>query len=211
MRKLLLLVTALILAATPGAASAHALLLTRTPAANAVLPRMPGTVRTTWSEPVTGDATALIGLCDDGLPLLGPAIITGADVLAPVIAVPHAGRCAYAARITSADGHHVAVASAFAVAVGTPRAARTLLVLSGHRLPLSGARVGERTLRLWGGLQDGTVRWTSELLPAPLIWTFRRGVARGLLPFPGTYDVEVRARVGAFGERIATGTTEIAP
>ncbi len=211
MRTLLLFTIALILALAPEGASAHALLLKRSPPANAVLTRLPAEVRTTWSEPVTGSADALIGICDDGGPLLGPTVIQGAVVHASVIAAPHAGRCAYAARITSADGHHVAVASAFAVAVGTPRAASTVLELSGHRLPLSGARVGERTLRLWGGLQEGTVRWTSALLPAPFIWTFRRGVARGLLPFPGTYDVEVRARVGAFRERIATGTIEIAP
>ena len=80
----------------------------------------------------------------------------------------------------------------------------------GQRLPLSGARVGVRTLRLWGGLEEGTAEWRHPFLPAPLTWTFADGRARGMLPFPGTYRLTVRALTDGFSERIVSGTVTIA-
>lgn len=202
-------ITILLALLLPAHAGAHALVTDRSPAADAVLPRSPGEIRITWSEPVT--AATLAGIAADGAAITGPVWSDGTVLRAQVAAPLPAGRYAYATTATSADGHVVAVATAFAVRLPTPDAAATTITAGDHRLRLSGARVGVRTVRLWGRLRSGTIRWTTPLVPAPFVWTFRNGAARGMLPFAGTYTFEVRVRTGPFTEVIARGSAEIAP
>lgn len=203
------IVIVLLLLLLPAEAGAHALVVGRSPAAGAVLPQSPREIRITWSEPVT--AATLVGIAADGSTITGPIASDGAVLRAPVSAALPDGRYAYATTATSADGHVVAVASAFAVRLLTPAAAATTITAGDHRLRLSGARVGARTVRLWGRLRSGTIRWTTPLVPAPFVWTFRNGTARGMLPFAGTYTFEVRARTGPFTEAIVRGSAAIAP
>lgn len=204
---LLALVAALV--AVPGA-QAHAVITKRVPAANAVLTRAPSTIAVTFNEDVTGGPDALVLVDARGTALSGAAAIVGRTVSAPVPLLPP-GRYAYATSITSADGHPVRVGTAFAVGVRTPAAAATTLVLGGRRVRLSGARIGVRTLSLPAPLRTGTVLWVPAVLGAPLSWPLADGRATGLLPFPGRYDVIVRAQRGALSETVLTGHGEIAP
>lgn len=203
---LLLLVVAL---GGATAASGHALPRELAPVADAVLLRSPAALRVRFNETVAGDASSLVLVDRTGIVRSGPAVVDGPVVRAPVLgALPH-GRYAWWWSVTSADGHRVVSASAFAIGVRTPPA-RPVRVRIGRRvLRLSGLRVGMRTLRLWGGLQDGTVEWRLPRLLAPLRWTFAAGRARGMLPFAGTYEVVVRADVGEFGQQLAVGTIRI--
>jgi methionine-rich copper-binding protein CopC len=208
MRAAILIILLLALSDVP--AYGHAGLVSASPSADGVLERSPTAVRLRFSEPVTGGPDALVVVDATGSRISGTARLDG-DRLSTPLGPLGTGRYAYAYDIVSVDGHEVIAASAFAVGVATPRAVPVRIALGTRRLALSGARVGVRSIRLWGGLREGTVRWTSPLLGAPFVWTFHDGVARGMLPFSGTYAVEVRARVGVFGERIASGTVEIAP
>ena len=195
--------------ALPATALAHAVAGAKTPAPNAVLTAAPTNVRVAFSEPIRGAADALVIVAADGTRVSGPAVIAGKTISAPTASTAP-GRYAYAYSVESLDGHVITAAFAFAVRAATPAATPVVLSLGRHRARLSGNRAGLRTLRLWTGAKEGTVRWTSPLLPAPFIWTIRNGVASGLLPFAGEYTVEARVRTGTFSELITTTTTTIA-
>ena len=207
LRLLLPLIALLLL---PAVAAGHASVRTEAPAANATLRTSPANVRMVFSEPVTGTADALVAIGPDGARISSPARINGAVVTASLPPLPP-GRYAYLYTVESLDGHVVSGSIAFAVRVRTPAATPSSIALSNRRVRLSGARVGQRTLRLWPGVNEGTVRWTSPLLAAPFVWTIHAGTAIGLLPFPGDYALEVRARTSLFHETIATGTVAIQP
>jgi hypothetical protein len=140
----------------------------------------------------------------------GSTTITGGVLTAPLSALAP-GRYAYTYTVESLDGHVITGSLAFAVRTRTRAATPATVVLTDRRVRLSGARVGQRTLRLWAGVREGTVRWTSPLVTAPFVWTIRDGKASGLLPFAGDYTLEVRARTSLFHETIAIGTTTIQP
>ena len=207
LRLLLPLIALLLL---PAAAAGHASVRAAAPAANATLQTRPTGVRMVFSEPVTGTADALVAIGADGVRISSPARINGAVVTASLPQL-QPGRYAYLYTVESLDGHVVSGSIAFAVRARTPPAMPSSVALTNRRVGLSGARVGQRTLRLWPGVKEGTVRWTSPLLSAPLVWTIRAGTAYGLLPFPGDYALEVRARTSLFHETIATGTVAIQP
>ena len=193
-----------------GTAQGHATVVATTPAADAVLARAPAAVRIRFSEAIRGGADPLVVVAADGAFQSGPPRLSG-TLLTAALGAMTAGRYACAYDVVSADGHEVAAAFAFAIRRRTPRAVAVDVPLGAHAVRLSGARVGVRTLRLWGRLREGTVRWTHPGVPAPFVWTFADGRAQGMLPFAGTYTVEVRARTGVFGEIVASGAVEIAP
>ncbi|MGI9188140.1 MAG: copper resistance CopC family protein [Gaiellales bacterium] len=203
----LLLVFAL---AVPTLALAHAVAGAKTPAPNAILAAAPATVRVAFSEPIRGTADALIVVAADGTRVSGPAAING-RTLSASLNDSASGRYAYAYTVESLDGHVVSAACAYAVRSRTPAASAVPLTFGRRQARLSGNRVGLRTLRLWAGAKEGTVRWTSPLLAAPFVWTIHNGVASGLLPFAGAYTVEARVRTGTFSESITTTTTTITP
>jgi hypothetical protein len=132
-------------------------------------------------------------------------------VLTAPLSVLGPGRYAYTYTVESLDGHVITGSVAFAVRTRTRAASPASVMLTDRRVRLSGARVGQRTLRLWAGVREGTVRWMSPLVAAPFVWTIRDGKASGLLPFAGDYTLEVRARTSLFHETIATGATTIQP
>jgi methionine-rich copper-binding protein CopC len=194
----------------PAAAAGHASLRTAAPAANATLATSPTGLRVVFSEPVTGTADALVAVGPDGTRISGPATINGAVVTASLPQLAP-GRYAYVYTVESVDGHVITGSVAFAVRTRTRAASPVSVMLTDRRVRLSGARVGQRTLRFWDGVREGTVRWTSPLVAAPFVWTIRDGKASGLLPFAGDYTLEVRARTSLFHETIATGSTTIQP
>ncbi|MFM7552606.1 MAG: copper resistance CopC family protein [Actinomycetota bacterium] len=195
-----------------GAATAlgHAGLSSLSPAPDARLVEPPPTIRIVFSERVSGGPDALHLVDAAGRSRAGAARIAGRELAAQVTGTLGPGRYAYAYVVTSGDGHVIRRAVPFAVKVATPAATATTVTLSGQRLRLSGARVGVRTLTLWGGLEDGTAEWRHPFLDAPFTWTFAAGRASGMLPFPGTYRLTVRALVDGFSERTVSGTVTIA-
>jgi methionine-rich copper-binding protein CopC len=205
-----LLIPLLALLLLPAAAAGHASLRTAAPAANATLQTSPTSLRLVFSERVTGSGDALVAVGADGVRVSGSTTITGGVLTAPLSALAP-GRYAYTYIVESLDGHVITGSLAFAVRTRTRAATRATVVLTDRRVRLSGARVGQRTLRLWAGVREGTVRWTSPLVAAPFVWTIRHGKASGLLPFAGDYTLEVRARTSLFHETIAIGTTTIQP
>ncbi|MBM3680549.1 MAG: copper resistance protein CopC [Actinobacteria bacterium] len=196
--------------ALAGAAHGHAGAATLSPAADQRLAGPPPMIRIVFSERVSGGPTALRLVDAAGRSRAGAARITGRELTAQVTGTLGPGRYAYAYAVTGTDGHVIRRAVPFAVKVATPAAAATTVTLAGQRLRLSGARVGVRTLALWGGLEDGTAEWRHPLLDAPFAWTFVAGRASGMLPFPGTYRLTVRALVDGFSERTVSGTVTIA-
>ena len=205
-----LLIPLLALLLLPAAAAGHASLRTAAPAANATLQTSPTSLRLVFSEHVTGSGDALVAVGADGVRVSGSTTITGGVLTAPLSALAP-GRYAYTYTVESLDGHVITGSLAFAVRTRTRAATPATVVLTDRRVRLSGARVGQRTLRLWAGVREGTVRWTSPLVTAPFVWTIRDGKASGLLPFAGDYTLEVRARTSLFHETIAIGTTTIQP
>jgi methionine-rich copper-binding protein CopC len=204
---LLVLATGLV-AAT--AAIGHAGVSSLSPSPDARLIEPPPTIRAVFSERVTGGAGALRLVDAAGRPRAGAPRIAGRELTAQVTGSLGPGRYAYAYEVTSGDGHVIRRAVPFAVKVTTPAAPAATVTLSGQRLRLSGARVGVRELRLWGGLEEGTAEWRHPFLAVPFTWTFSAGRARGMLPFPGAYRLTVRALVDGFSERTVSGTVTIA-
>lgn len=200
----------LLLLAAPGAAHGHASSGSLSPGPDMDLIEPPPVIRIVFGERVTAGAGALRLVDAAGRERAGAARLRGRELSAPVRGTLGPGRYAYAYVVTSADGHVIRRAVAFSVRSRTPSAKATAVTLSGQRLRLSGAKVGMRTLSLWGGLRDGTVEWRHPALDAPLTWTFRGGRARGLLPFAGTYRLTVRALVDGFSERTVSGAVTIA-
>lgn len=195
-------------AALPPVAGGHASVASSFPAPDAALAKPPSTIRLVFGERITGGAGALRLVDAAGRSRAGAPRIAGREVSAPVRGALGPGRYAYAFAITSGDGHVLRRAFAFSVRSATPTAAATVVALSGRRLPLSGARVGVRTLTLWGGLEDGTAEWRHPFLDAPFIWVFRDGRATGMLPFGGAWRLTVRALDGV-RELEATGSVEV--
>ena len=206
--------SALVLAALAlglaGPAHGHAAATTFSPADGARLIEPPPTVRIVFAERVTGGAGALRLVDATGRSRAAAARVAGRELSAQVRGTLGPGRYGYAYAVESADGHVIRGAIAFAVKVQAPTARATMVSLSGQRLALSGARVGVRTLTLWGGLEEGTAEWRHPFLDAPFTWTFADGQATGMLPFPGTYRLTVRALVDGFSERAVSGTVTIA-
>lgn len=202
------LVAVALVAAVP--AHGHAAPTSLSPAADLRLIEPPPTIRVVFSERVTGGADALRLVDAAGRSRADAPRSAGRELTAQVRGTLGAGRYAYAYAVTGADGHRIRQAIAFAVKRGTPSASATTATLSGRRLPLSGARVGVRTLTLWGGLEEGIAEWRHPFLDAPFTWTFAAGRATGMLPFAGTYRLTVRAVVDGFSERTVSGTVTIA-
>ncbi len=196
--------------AVAGPARGHAAAATQSPAADARLIEPPPTIRVVFTGRITGGAGALRLVDAAGRSRADAARAAGRELTAQVRGSLGEGRYGYAYAVTSADGHAVRGAVAFAVKSGTPSARPTTVTLSGQRLRLSGARVGVRELRLWGGLEEGTAEWRHPFLDVPFTWSFAGGRASGMLPFPGTYRLTVRALVDGFSERTVSGAVTIA-
>jgi methionine-rich copper-binding protein CopC len=205
---LLLVLTTVLVSAT--AALGHAGVRSLSPAPDTRLIEPPPTIRVVFSERITGGAGALRLVDAAGRSRAGAPRIAGRELTAQVTGTLGPGRYAYAYEVTSGDGHVIRRAVPFAVEVPTPAAPAATVTLGGQRLRLSGARVGVRTLALWGGLEEGTAEWRHPFLDTPLTWTFAAGRARGMLPFPGTYRLTVRALADGFSERTVSGTVTIA-
>ena len=193
----------------PALAFGHAVASNHNPRANANLQVAPKKISVTLNEDVEATQSKLVLIDSSGKVRSDTPRVQGRTLVAPVRGLT-AGRYAYTYEVTSADGHVVRSAVAFSIRASTPTATPTTITLNGRRLRLSGARVGIRSLRLWGGLQEGTVEWSHPSLPAPLVWNFQRSIASGLLPFAGTYTVRVRALVGGFDEKVVSGQVTIA-
>lgn len=117
------------------------------------------------------------------------------------------GRYALEFSVVSADGHPVTRAIGFGVGVSTPSATpRSLSMHGGGDATISGARVGQRTIRvnMPAGSTGGQVKLTCQRsggaakVRAPFIWDLgpsRGGVATasGYLPVACTYTVAVTA------------------
>ena len=193
----------------PALAFGHAVASNHNPRANANLQVAPKKISVTLNEDVEATQSELVLIDSSGKVRSDTPRVQGRTLVAPVRGLT-AGRYAYTYEVTSADGHVVRSAVAFSIRASTPTATPTTITLNGRRLRLSGARVGIRSLRLWGGLQEGTVEWSHPSLPASLVWNFQRSAASGLLPFAGTYTVRVRALVGGFDEKVVSGQVTIA-
>lgn len=193
----------------PALAFGHAVASNHNPRANANLQVAPKKISVSLNEDVEATESELVLFDSAGKVRSGTTRVEGRTLAAPVRGLT-AGRYAYTYEVTSADGHVVRSAVAFSIRALTPTSTPTTITLEGRQLRLSGARVGFRNLRLWGGLQEGTVEWSHPSLPAPLVWNFQRSAASGLLPFAGTYTVRVRALVGGFNEKVVSGQVTIA-
>ena len=195
------------LAAAP--ALAHARVVSSSPGEGSVVSSL-STARLTFSESVTGTASALRVLNSTGTSLSGPARVSGSSVTAPVRSAP-AGRYALVYRVTSADGHAIANALGFAVRLPDPQSSPSTLRLSGESVRLSGTRVGTRTVRLLGDLRKaiGQVTWRLPGIPEPFTWSLANGRATGMLPFAGSYSVVVTAYTSASSTHTLTGVVRI--
>ncbi len=122
MRRALLLLAALAaLLALPGAAGAHAVLLTSTPADGAILTQAPMAVQLTFNEPVEAVGARLAVIAPNGEDFaVGAPTASGRTLSALVREGLPEGTVTVAWSAISADGHRVS--GAFAFSVGTPSA-----------------------------------------------------------------------------------------
>lgn len=194
-----------------GPAWGHARVVSSSPAEGANASSITS-ARITFSESVSGSASALRVLTSSGVTLSGPARVTGSSVTASV-RLTSAGRYALVYRVISADGHTVSNALGFSVRLPDPPSAKATVRLSGTSVGLSGTRVGTRTLRLRGELRKaiGQVSWRLPGFPEPFTWSLSKGRARGMLPFAGSYSVTVTAYTSASSTRMLTGVVRISP
>ena len=197
-----------VLSAAP--AWAHARVVSSSPGEGSVVGSLT-TARLTFSESVSGTASALRVLNSTGISLSGPARVSGASVTAAV-RTTSSGRYALVYRVTSADGHVIANALGFSIRLPDPPSSPSTVRLSGESVSLSGTRVGTRTLRLRGDLRRaiGQVAWRLPGFPEPFTWSLANGRATGMLPFAGSYSVTVTAYASASSTRTLTGVIRIA-
>lgn len=191
-------------------ASAHARLLETTPAANSAASSAPRTISARFNETVRGTPGRCLLLTASRGPVpLEQMQCSGSTLSATVRAPLTPGRYVATYRATSADGHLVEAAVAFAVRTSTPVARPMTAVWSGQPVRLSGAVVGVRTLRLPWGRAIGTVSWRHARFSGALTWQVRDGVASGMLPFPGRYRVRVAVWESAWTEHVLTGVVQV--
>jgi methionine-rich copper-binding protein CopC len=193
----------------PAGSSGHAQVMSVAPRPDAQLQRAPTAITIGFGEVIEGGADAIRLVDTAGRVRSGPTRVSGTRATAPVSGLGP-GRYAWSYEITSADGHVIARSYAFAVGVRTPRAAPAAVRLGSRRVRVSGRRVGLRTIVLWPGADAGAIELRHPLLAAPLGWSIVDGRARGMLPFPGAYRLDVRAFDG-FDEIRTSGTMTIAP
>lgn len=104
----------LVLLGAPSA-SAHATLLSTTPADGAVLERAPAEVVLTFNEPVQLIDGSIRLFAGDGDPVVLDAHVSDARVVAPFPGETDEGRYALSYRVVSADGHPISGAISFTI------------------------------------------------------------------------------------------------
>lgn len=129
-----------------GLASAHTVLLSSDPAADATLSAAPTTVSATFNEDLQPAFAAMTVVGPDGnLWSSGPPELHGAVASIAVHPLGPAGRYTVNYRVTSADGHVVSGSWSFTMTVsgtGTPGPAATSTAPADSRIPLWPFAVG---------------------------------------------------------------------
>lgn len=197
-------------------AMAHARVVSVTPSDGQVLPVGPTAVVVAFSERVTVDPGNVQLLDGAGSIVVSRVTVDDSTAGTRIRIVPAArlnpGRFAARWSVSSADGHVVVGASAFAVGrPGRLPAGARVVLLPAPGVPASWATgpSGQGLLTVAGKATSGSVTLTHPLLGAPLVWELARSarqlVGRGLLPFPGRWKAVVVLRDSAFAERVLTG------
>lgn len=185
----------------------------------AQLGRIPDKLVITYNEIVTGREGSIQLLNSDGKILLRSGKIND-DVVSLKLGKLKAGRYVVRWGVTSADGHPIAGAIAFALNLKTPGGLEKKYdlydSLSGKKnlvLSINGERAGKRYITLTGLKGEGSIELRSKIFGAPFIWNLSGDgetlVGSGILPSSGIYDVTVRIRTGVFDEVVSTGTISI--
>ncbi len=154
LRALALTVAALLAAtwtvvAPVGPAGAHAVLVSTSPEAGALLDAAPAEVSVTFDEPVEWDATAIVVIDESGEPVGGEPTSSGATVRAPV---PSEGQGWFAVswHVVSADGHPLSGAWTYRVGEGSDVAPEGLVEQAAAGTTASTSARWTWTVAQWG-------------------------------------------------------------
>ena len=211
------------------AASAHAEIVSISPADTSQLPTSPTTASVTFNEAVTASAGAVQLLDANGKILVrsGAASSTNSKL---TIKVPtlKPGRYVLRWHVLSADGHPETQSSAFSVKTPTPAAKPITVKLTDPTKPdasplnlnFSGSKPGLRTITMGIAAREATVELKSSKFGAPIIMSFTVPAAdmnagstsapqlttKVMIPASGVWQLTVRARTSLFDEAIYTGS-----
>lgn len=184
--------------------SAHAQVVSVSPANGAQLATAPTSVSVLFNEPVAATA-AKVQLLDTSGKIVPAKFTTTATkdgfTLTPNKRLP---RGLYALRfsVVSADGHVVAQASAFQVGsrpTGGPMQVKFVQGSLNQRVGFSSDRAGTVALTLPPG--TGTVEFRHKILGATMVFEPQNSSLTVVLPFTGTWNVTLVLRPDKFTEQ----------
>ncbi len=211
MRKALVavLLGSLALLVSPTPAFAHAELESSSPRNGSQLTVAPKTITLTFGEEIALAAAQILDQSGNQVPARAAA--SGQRLtLIPEDPLP-SGRYAVGWQVTSADGHAVAGAISFTIAIANPPGKATTLVLKpAVAARVSAALVGARTITFASKAKSGEVLLTNAALPGPITWRItgngKLAKASGVIPFAGTWAIEASLFAGALDFVVAKGT-----
>ena len=197
-------------------AQAHAQMTSSNPRDGATLTAAPRSITLNFNEKITANP-ANIQLINSSAVKVDARVSQSLDggrtkiTLAPTRTLG-AGRYAVRWSVTSADGHIVTGAIAFAVNSPTAKAAtKTLSLTNSVKGTINGAKVGKRVITLNTKATSGTIELTHPSLGAPLKWNLRgngtKASASGILPLSGNWTITARLRISQYSD--STGTASL--
>lgn len=204
----------LLLVVSPAPAYAHADLVRSVPANGSVVDTAPSSIRLTFSEPVTLDASRILDA--SGTEVASRATLAGSMLtLTPTVPL-NRGITTATFTITSDDGHQVEGAIAFVIGKPGARGATQRIATSpAVTTRLSGSRPGVLTTTFTSPATSGEVVWTSPQVAGSLSWPVcargRVAEARGVLPFAGTWTMRATLISAKGAIIITTGTATLTP
>lgn len=211
MRKALaaVLLSSLALLVSPAPAFAHAELESSSPRNGSQLTATPKNITLTFGEDIALTAAQILDQSGNEIP--AEAAASGSRLkFIPKQPLPN-GRYAVGWRLTSADGHVLAGAISFTVNIANlPGKATSLVLKPAVAARVSASLVGARTITFASKAKSGEVLLTNAALPGPITWRItgngKLAKASGVIPFAGTWNIEVSLFAGALDFVVAKGT-----
>ncbi len=204
----------LLLLVSPAPAYAHADLVRSTPSNGSLVAKAPSTIRLTFSEAVTLDASSILDA--SGAVVSSHGAINGTVLTLTPSSALRPGITTATFRITSNDGHQVDGAVSFVI--GKPGArgpAQSIGTTPSVATRLNGSRPGALTATFANKASSGEVIWTSPSLQGSLTWPVhargKTSEASGVLPFSGAWTMRATLISAKGALVITTGTATLTP
>lgn len=202
---------ALLLAAHPAPAWAHADVERTIPANGSQLRTAPHDVTVVFSEPVEVEAAHMTTAAGTSIPVR--TRIAGARVIiTPSLALP-AGAVAVDWTVKSDDGHVVSAAAGYWIGnAGSPGTSRPLATTPAVPARIRGTKPGPVTVT-FNRNATGDIEWSNAALPGPITWHVAPGKSwsssSGVLPLPGAWTMTATLLVAGGSVLVTTATTSI--